>query len=171
MQLSKGRFLHNMARVSSPALNTSLPCRPVHSDINSISLGNIQPCHNHCMKTIHTYIFHHCQLVYTTEGIRASLRKWKCLSFEMAAKGIRTQALSIATPAFYPWAIHLVIMKYKLHTFWSKPAPPPSLRGSSLVSVMAFNSVFAPENSRSSKSLIFSNNSLKIDPDRFKEWE
>ena len=34
-------------------------------------------------------------------------REWKCPNFETVAKGIQTQALSIASPTFYRWAVTL----------------------------------------------------------------
>ena len=43
-------------------------------------------------------------LIYTPEWTEVSWRERKCPSFETAAKGIRTRASSIESPAFYRWA-------------------------------------------------------------------
>ena len=40
--------------VSCPLDRISPPDRPVHSDINTTSLGSIHPCCNYCAKTIHS---------------------------------------------------------------------------------------------------------------------
>ena len=46
-------------------------------------------------------------LIYTDESAEASWIERKCQNFETVAKGIRTRALSIASPAFYHWATAL----------------------------------------------------------------
>ena len=86
-------------------LYTLPPGRPVHSDTNSASLGSILATQQLRAKTIHSH-FHHCLyqvLIYTAEWTGASWSERKCPNFKTVAKGIRTRALSIASPTFYRW--------------------------------------------------------------------
>ena len=46
-------------------------------------------------------------LIYTAESTEAPWSERKCPNFETVAKGIRTRALLLASPAFYHWAIAL----------------------------------------------------------------
>ena len=87
-----------------------LPGRPVHSDTNSASLGSIFYSSNNCTTTIFTHIcppVYSQVLIYTAEATESSWSERKCPNFETVAKGIRTRALSIASPAFYHWATAL----------------------------------------------------------------
>ena len=55
----------------------------------------------------HTHV-HHCLYIFIQlRRLRRREEKRKCPNFETVAKGIRTRALSIASPAFYHWATTL----------------------------------------------------------------
>ena len=91
-------------------LHFSSPGRPVHSDTNSASLGGILGMQQLCATIIHS----HFQHSHTAEWTKASWREQKCPNFETVAKGIRTRALSIVSPAFYHWATMLHTTKHDL---------------------------------------------------------
>ena len=89
------------------------PGRPVHSDTNSASLGSIQETHHLRRRLNHSH-FQHCQvLVYTAEWTETLWRERKFPNFETVAKGIRTRAHLIGSPAFYRWAavLHCMVMR------------------------------------------------------------
>ena len=48
-------------------------------------------------------------LIYTAESTEAPWRERKCPTFETVAKGIRTRALSLASPAFYHYRAPLAL--------------------------------------------------------------
>ena len=106
----KGVFLYSACIPSVgplKALYTSPPGRPVHSGTNSASLGSILAMQQLRAKTIHSHFQHHLYnqvVIYTAEWTGASRRERKFPSFETVAKGIRTRAPLIASPAFYRWA-------------------------------------------------------------------
>ena len=52
-------------------------------------------------------------LIYTAASTEAPWRERKCPNFETVSTGIRTRALSIASPAFYHWATALHGARYR----------------------------------------------------------
>ena len=91
------------------ASHFSSPGRPVHSDTvlgyswkHSSYAAITQRLFTDMSTTVYSQV-----LIYTAESTEASWRERKCPNFEKVAKGIWTRALSIASPAFYHWAIAL----------------------------------------------------------------
>ena len=94
--------------VSSPLdrskrFTLSSPGRPVHSDTvlgfswkHSSHAAIAQRLFTHISTTVYSQV-----LIYTAESTEASWSERKCPNFETVSKGIRTRALSIASPAFY----------------------------------------------------------------------
>ena len=106
----KKKIMFLYSAVSSPLERSkrftlfAFPDRPVHSNTNSASPGGILARQQLRATTNHSHV-HHCLdsqvLIFTAESTEASWRERKCQNFETVAKGIRTRALSIASPAFY----------------------------------------------------------------------
>ena len=94
--------------VSSPLdrskrFTLSSPGRPVHSDTvlcfswkHSSHAAIAQRLLTHISTTVYSQV-----LIYTAESTEASCSERKCPNFETVTTGIRTRALSIASPAFY----------------------------------------------------------------------
>ena len=94
--------------VSSPLdrskrFTLSSPGRPVHSDTvlgfswkHSSHAAIAQRLFTHISTTVYSQV-----LIYTAESTEASWSERKCPNFETVTTGIRTRALSIASPAFY----------------------------------------------------------------------
>ena len=94
--------------VSSPLYRSkrftlSSPGTPVHSDTvlgfswkHSSHAAIAQRLFSHISTTVYSQV-----LIYTAESTEASWSERKCLNFETVTTGIRTRALSIASPAFY----------------------------------------------------------------------
>ena len=94
--------------VSSPLdrskrFTLSSPGRPVHSDTvlgfswkHSSHAAIAQRLFTHISITVYSQV-----LIYTAESTEASWSERKCPNFETVTTGIRTRALSIASPAFY----------------------------------------------------------------------
>ena len=94
--------------VSSPLdgskrLTLSSPGRPVHSDTvigfswkHSSHAAIAQRLFTHISTTVYSQV-----LIYTAESTEASRSERKCPNFETVTTGIRTRALSIASPAFH----------------------------------------------------------------------
>ena len=94
--------------VSSPLdrwkrFTLSFPGRPVHSDTvlgfswkHSSHAAIAQRLFTHISTTVYSQV-----LIYTAESTEASWSERKCPNFETVTTGIRTRALSIASPAFY----------------------------------------------------------------------
>ena len=94
--------------VSSPLdrskrFTLSSPDRPVHSDTvlgfswkHSSHAAIAQRLFTHISTTVYSQV-----LIYTAESTEASWSEIKCPNFETVTTGIRTRALSIASPAFY----------------------------------------------------------------------
>ena len=104
--LKKGMVLYSA--VSSPLdrskrFTLSSPGRPVHSDTvlgfswkHSSHAAIAQRLFTHISTTVYSQV-----LIYTAESTEASWSERKCPNFETVTTGIRTRALSIASPAFY----------------------------------------------------------------------
>ena len=102
----KGMVLYSA--VSSPLdrskrFTLSSPGRPVHSDTvlgfswkHSSHAAIAQRLFTHISTTVYSQV-----LIYTAESTEASWSERKCPNFETVTTGIRTRALSIASPAFY----------------------------------------------------------------------
>ena len=94
----------------------SSPGRPVHSDTvlgfswkHSSHAAIAQRLFNHISTTVYSQV-----LIYTAESTEASWSERKCPNFETVTTGIRTRALSIASPAFYQLsyrAPHITIIR------------------------------------------------------------
>ena len=96
--------------VSSPLdrskrFTLSSPGRPVHSDTvlgfswkHSSHAAIAQRLFTHIFTTVYSQVG---LLIYTAESTEASWSERKCANFETVTTGIRTRALSIASPAFY----------------------------------------------------------------------
>ena len=94
--------------VSSPLdrskrFTLSSPGRPVHSDTvlgfswkHSSHAAIAQRLFTHISTTVYSQV-----LIYTAESTEASWSERKCPNFETVTTGIRTRALSIASPAVY----------------------------------------------------------------------
>ena len=94
--------------VSSPLdrskrFTLSSPGRPVHSDTvlgfswkHSSHAAIAQRLFTHISTTVYSQV-----LIYTAESTETSWSERKCPTFETVTTGIRTRALSIASPAFY----------------------------------------------------------------------
>ena len=94
--------------VSSPLdrskrFTLSSPGRPVHSDTvlgfswkHSSHAAIAQRLFTHISTTVYSQV-----LIYTAESTEASWSERKCPNIETVTMGIRTRALSIASPAFY----------------------------------------------------------------------
>ena len=94
--------------VSSPLdrskrFTLSSPGRPVHSDTvlgfswkHSSHAAIAQRLFTHISTTVYSQV-----LIYTAESTEASWSERKCPNFETVTTGIRSRALSIASPAFY----------------------------------------------------------------------
>ena len=94
--------------VSSPLdrskrFTLSSPGRPVHSDTvlgfswkHSSHAAIAQRLFTHISTTVYSHV-----LIYTAESTEASWSERKCPNFQTVTTGIRTRALSIASPAFY----------------------------------------------------------------------
>ena len=94
--------------VSSPLdrskrFTLSSPGRPVHSDTvlgfswkHSSHAAIAQRLFTHISTTVYSQV-----LIYTAESTEESWSERKCPNFETVTTGIRTRALSIASPAFY----------------------------------------------------------------------
>ena len=114
--LKKGMVLYSA--VSSPLdrskrFTLSSPGRPVHSDTvlgfswkHSSHAAIAQRLFTHISTTVYSQV-----LIYTAESTEASWSERKCPNFETVTTGIRTRALSIASPAFYQlsYRFHLAI--------------------------------------------------------------
>ena len=81
----------------------AFPDRPVHSDTvlgfswnHSSHAAIAQRLFIHMSTTVYSQV-----LMYTAESTEASWSERKCPNFETVTTGIRTRALSIASPAFY----------------------------------------------------------------------
>ena len=102
----KGMVLYSA--VSSPLdrskrFTLSSPGRPVHSD-TVIGFSWKHPSHAAIAQRLFTHIsttVYSQVLIYTAESTEASWSERKCPNFETVTTGIRTRALSIASPAFY----------------------------------------------------------------------
>ena len=82
------------------------------------------PCSNYAPRTPFTHIstvVYSEVLIYTAEWTEASRRERKYPSFETVARGIRTRAISIASPSFYRWATSVFTM-YSVY-LWNKHNP------------------------------------------------
>ena len=102
----KGMVLYSA--VSSPLdrskrFTLSSPGRPVHSDTvlgfswkHSSHAAIAQRLFTHISTTVYSQV-----LIYTAESTEASWSERKCPNFETVTTGIRTRAISIASPAFY----------------------------------------------------------------------
>ena len=102
----KGMVLYST--VSSPLdrskrFTLSSPGRPVHSDTvlgfswkHSSHAAIAQRLFTHISTSVYSQV-----LIYTAESTEASWSERKCPNFETVTTGIRTRALSIASPAFY----------------------------------------------------------------------
>ena len=107
VQKSKGMFLYSA--VSSPLDRSkrftlfAFPGRPVHSDTNMASAGSILAMQQ--LRNDYSLTFPPLSVArYSFIKLSQQRRQWrerKCPNFETVAKGIRTRALSIASPAFY----------------------------------------------------------------------
>ena len=86
-------------------LYTSPPGRPVNSDTNSASPGRILDMLQ-LTANISTTVYSRV-LICAAEWTRASWRERKCPNVKTVAKGIRTRAHLITSPAFYHWATAL----------------------------------------------------------------
>ena len=105
-ECGKGMVLYSA--VSSPLdrlkrFTLSSPGRPVHSDTvlgfswkHSSHAAIAQRLFTHMSTTVYSQV-----LIYTAESTEASWSERKCPNFETVTTGIRTRALSIASPAFY----------------------------------------------------------------------
>ena len=94
--------------VSSPLdrskrFTLSSPGRPVHTDTvlgfswkHSSHAAIAQRLFTHISTTVYSQV-----LIYTAESTEASWSERRCPNFETVTTGIRTRALSIASPAFY----------------------------------------------------------------------
>ena len=87
----------------SKRFTLSSPGRPVHSDTvlgfsgkHSSHAAIAQRLFTHISTTVYSQV-----LIYTAESTEASWSERKCPHFETVTTGIRTRALSIASPAFY----------------------------------------------------------------------
>ena len=87
----------------SKRFTLSSPGRPVHSDTvlgfswkHSSHAAIAQRLFTHISTTVYSQV-----LIYTAESTEASWSERKCPNFETVTTGIRTRALSIASPAFY----------------------------------------------------------------------
>ena len=82
----------------------SIPERPVHSDTNSASTGNILAMQQ-LRATTKSLTFPPLPIArYSFIQLSEQGRQWRernCPLFDTVAKGIRTRALLIASPAFY----------------------------------------------------------------------
>ena len=104
----KGKGMVLYSAVSSPLdcskrFTLSSPGRPVHSDTvlgfswkHSSHAAIAQRLFTHISTTVYSQV-----LIYTAESTEASWSERKCPNFETVTTGIRTRALSIASPAFY----------------------------------------------------------------------
>ena len=104
----KGKGMVWYSAVSSPLdrskrFTLSSPGRPVHSDTvlgfswkHSSHAAIAQRLFTHISTTVYSQV-----LIYTAESAEASWSERKCPNFETVTTGIRTRALSIASPAFY----------------------------------------------------------------------
>ena len=105
---TKGKCMVLYSTVSSPLdrskrFTLSSPGRPVHSDTvlgfswkHSSHAAIAQRLFTHISTTVYSQV-----LIYTAESTEASWSERKCPNFETVTTGIRTRALSIASPAFY----------------------------------------------------------------------
>ena len=104
----KGKGMVLYSAVSSPLdrskrFTLSSPGRPVHSDTvlgfswkHSSHAAIAQRLFTRISTTVYSQV-----LIYTAESTEASWSERKCPNFETVTTGIRTRALSIASPAFY----------------------------------------------------------------------
>ena len=107
-QKGKGKGMVLYSAVSSPLdrskrFTLSSPGRPVHSDTvlgfswkHSSHAAIAQRLFTHISITVYSQV-----IIYTAESTEASRSERKCPNFETVTTGIRTRALSIASPAFY----------------------------------------------------------------------
>ena len=111
----KGMVLYSA--VSSPLdrskrFTLSSPGRPVHSDTvlvfswkHSSHAAIAQRLFTHMSTTVYSEV-----LIYTAASTEASWSERKCPNFETVTTGIRTRALSIASPAFYQLFINWFVL-------------------------------------------------------------
>ena len=114
-KLCKGKGMVLYSTVSSPfdrskRFTLSSPGRPVHSNTNSASLGSIlamQQLRNNDYSLTFPPLSIARYTCIQLSKLGCQWRERKCPNFETVAEGIRTRALSIASPAFYHCATAL----------------------------------------------------------------
>ena len=123
----KGKGMVLYSAVSSPLdrskrFTLSSPGRPVHSDTvlgfswkHSSHAAIAQRLFTHISTTVYSQV-----LIYTAESTEASWSERKCPNFETVTAGIRTRALSIASPAFYQLSYRAPLYVDSEHKSWPK---------------------------------------------------